>query len=302
MASAGRADAGADVINLSIGAPGSDPQITEAVQYALGKGAVLVAAAATAVPPRPCRRRPTFPRRPHGRGNRARADPGGAGRSPGPELGARRARERIISPAPPPVSPNGYGVGDGTSDAAAIVSGVAALVRSRYPKLDAANVVNRLIRTARDRGAPGRDPEYGFGGVDVLAALTATVSEVDGNPLLAGGSAKPTGSGADAAADDSGDDRPAVSFGLADNAPIQLALCLLVVLLAGAVIVALIVVNRRAARRRVPPGPPTRPHQPDPYPSGPRQPGPVAGAAPPGPYPPYPPGPGPHAPPGPPGR
>nr|QLJ99076.1 S8 family serine peptidase [Micromonospora carbonacea] len=295
------ADAGADVINLSIGAPGSDPQITEAVQYALGKGAVLVAAAGNR---RTAQAVPTPANVPGVLTVGATGKSGSrwSGSVTGPELGLAAPGERIISPAPPPVSPNGYGVGDGTSDAAAIVSGVAALVRSRYPKLDAANVVNRLIRTARDRGAPGRDPEYGFGGVDVLAALTATVSEVDGNPLLAGGSAKPTGSGADAAADDSGDDRPAVSFGLADNAPIQLALCLLVVLLAGAVIVALIVVNRRAARRRVPPGPPTRPHQPDPYPSGPRQPGPVAGAAPPGPYPPYPPGPGPHAPPGPPGR
>ncbi|MFC8848764.1 MULTISPECIES: S8 family serine peptidase [unclassified Micromonospora] len=273
------ADAGADVINLSIGAPGTDPQVAEAVQYALGKGAVLVAAGGNR------RTDQTVPMPANIPGVLAVGAAGKngsrwSGSVTGPELGLAAPGERIISAAPPPVSPNGYGVNDGTSDAAAIVSGVAALVRSRYPKLDAANVVNRLIRTARDRGAPGRDPEYGFGNVDVLAALTATVPEVDGNPLLAGASAKPGDPDADSDGDDSDDGRPAVSFGLADDAPIRLAFCLLAVLLAGAVVVVLVVVNRRAARRRVPPAPP-----------GPHPPGPPPGAYPPGPPGPYPPGP-----------
>ncbi|MFF3853816.1 S8 family serine peptidase [Micromonospora sp. NPDC002575] len=296
------ADAGADVINLSVGTPGDDPQVTEAVQYALGKGAVLVAAAGNRASSQSV---PTPANVPGvlAVGSTGKNGSRWSGSVTGPEVGLAAPGERIISTVPPPVSPNGYGVGDGTSNAAAIVSGVAALVRSRYPRLDAANVVNRLIRTARDRGAPGRDPEYGFGGVDVLAALTAAVPEVDGNPLLAGASAEPGGPAADSGGDDSGDGRPAVSVGLADNAPIRLALCLLAVLLAGAVVVALVVVNRRAARRRVPPGPP------GPYPPGPSGAYPPApsGAYPPGAYPPgppgpYPPGPPPGAPPsGPPG-
>ena len=85
------------------------------------------------------------------------------GSATGPELVLAAPGERIIAPAPPTVSPNGYVVNDGTSLSTAIISGVAALVRSRYPDLDAANVVNRLIRTARDEGPSGRDPRFGFG-------------------------------------------------------------------------------------------------------------------------------------------
>ena len=78
----------------------------------------------------------------------------------------------------------GYGWGDGTSDSTAIVSGLAALIRSKYPNLDAPNVINRIIRTARDAGPAGRDPQYGFGLIDPVTALTANVPPVTANPLL----------------------------------------------------------------------------------------------------------------------
>jgi type VII secretion-associated serine protease mycosin len=65
--------------------------------------------------------------------------------------------------------------GTGTSDASAIVAGVAALVWSRFPNLSAAEVLHRLEVTAVDKGSPGRDPVYGFGVVDPVAALTADV-------------------------------------------------------------------------------------------------------------------------------
>ncbi|HEY0485630.1 MAG TPA: hypothetical protein VGD72_05225, partial [Mycobacteriales bacterium] len=66
---------------------------------------------------------------------------------------------------------------------AAIVSGTVALIRSRFPRLDAANVVNRLIRTAKDQGAPGRDPLFGFGTVRPYRALVDDVAPVTANPL-----------------------------------------------------------------------------------------------------------------------
>jgi type VII secretion-associated serine protease mycosin len=68
-----------------------------------------------------------------------------------------------------------YGKGTGTSEATAIVAGVAALVRAKYPQLSAAEVVHRLTATAIDKGTPGRDNEYGYGIVDPVAALTADV-------------------------------------------------------------------------------------------------------------------------------
>ncbi|HEY3505809.1 MAG TPA: S8 family serine peptidase [Actinocatenispora sp.] len=79
--------------------------------------------------------------------------------------------------------PSGYKTSDGTSNATAIVAGVAALVRAKYPDLDAANVVNRLIRTADHKGAAGRNDQYGYGIVDPVKALTADVPTVHANPL-----------------------------------------------------------------------------------------------------------------------
>ena len=47
------------------------------------------------------------------------------------------------------------------------------MVRSKFPKMSAADVVRRLTATADDKGPPGRDPEYGYGIVDPVKALTA---------------------------------------------------------------------------------------------------------------------------------
>jgi len=71
----------------------------------------------------------------------------------------------------------------GTSGAAPIVSGIVALVRAAYPELDAANVINRIIATARDRGITGADPIYGYGLIDAQAAVTASVPSVTENPM-----------------------------------------------------------------------------------------------------------------------
>nr|BFE62487.1 type VII secretion-associated serine protease mycosin [Dactylosporangium thailandense] len=93
-----------------------------------------------------------------------------------------------------------YTVSTGTSDATAIVAGVVALVRARYPGLSGAEVVRRITATAVDKGAPGRDDEFGFGIVDPVAALTADVRPLPGSPAASPGSAvrggqEPGGSG-----------------------------------------------------------------------------------------------------------
>ena len=70
----------------------------------------------------------------------------------------------------------------GTSGAAPIVAGIAALVRSAHPELDVANVINRLIKTARP--AAGNDPLlYGAGIVDATGAVSASVASVTENPM-----------------------------------------------------------------------------------------------------------------------
>lgn len=68
-----------------------------------------------------------------------------------------------------------YRKGTGTSDSTAIVAGAAALIRAKYPFLPVAEVEHRLTATAVDKGAPGRDDEYGHGVIDLVAALTADV-------------------------------------------------------------------------------------------------------------------------------
>ncbi|MEV8508622.1 type VII secretion-associated serine protease mycosin [Actinoplanes sp. NPDC051475] len=62
----------------------------------------------------------------------------------------------------------------GTSDASAMISGAAALLRSKYPDMSAEETVQRLETTATDKGAPGVDDEYGHGIVNIVAALNGT--------------------------------------------------------------------------------------------------------------------------------
>ncbi len=59
-----------------------------------------------------------------------------------------------------------------TSSATAIVSALAALVRSLRPDLTARDTVRIIEETAVDLGAPGFDPMTGHGRIDFLAALT----------------------------------------------------------------------------------------------------------------------------------
>ncbi|SCG51338.1 PEP-CTERM protein-sorting domain-containing protein [Micromonospora humi] len=58
------------------------------------------------------------------------------------------------------------------------MAGAAALIRSKYPHLPAAEVAHRLTATAIDKGPPGRDDEYGYGVIDLVAALTADVPPI----------------------------------------------------------------------------------------------------------------------------
>ncbi|RSN27802.1 type VII secretion-associated serine protease mycosin [Amycolatopsis sp. WAC 04169] len=69
----------------------------------------------------------------------------------------------------------------GTSFAAPYVAGVAALVRQKFPELNARQVMTRIKETAQHPAAPGgRDNFVGFGVIDPVAALTAIVpSEAD---------------------------------------------------------------------------------------------------------------------------
>jgi membrane-anchored mycosin MYCP len=70
---------------------------------------------------------------------------------------------------------------NGTSFAAPFVSGVVALIRSRFPELSAGQVMELVRRTARTPGG-GPNPATGYGVVDPVAALTHQLAPVDGKP------------------------------------------------------------------------------------------------------------------------
>jgi membrane-anchored mycosin MYCP len=75
---------------------------------------------------------------------------------------------------------------NGTSFATPFVSGLVALIRSRFPELSAAQVMDLVKRTAR---TPGDGPNLatGYGVVDPVAALTYQLGPADGKPQYTAG-------------------------------------------------------------------------------------------------------------------
>ncbi|WP_336208145.1 S8 family serine peptidase [Nonomuraea sp. LPB2021202275-12-8] len=166
-------DQGADVINLSISKELATRQERAAVRYAISKGVVLVAAAGN-------------------EGAREVAAGGAAPYSypaafPGVvAVGATDGRLRRASfsnwnssvlVAAPGVDIMGAGPGDeywvgrGTSQATALVSGVAALIKAKYPDMSPPLVVQALAASASDRPPGGYDTGTGFGVVNAAKAL-----------------------------------------------------------------------------------------------------------------------------------
>ena len=60
----------------------------------------------------------------------------------------------------------------GTSYAAPFITGIAGIVKSKFPELAPADVANVLLETAKDIGAPGTDAVFGRGLVDLENALS----------------------------------------------------------------------------------------------------------------------------------
>lgn len=99
--------------------------------------------------------------------------------SQGITIGVSAPSEQLVGITPR----GGYVIWNGTSGATPLVSGVVALVRAAHPELNAANVINRIISTAKPAGSPIPGPIYGYGLIDAEAAVNATVASIDSNPL-----------------------------------------------------------------------------------------------------------------------
>jgi type VII secretion-associated serine protease mycosin len=166
-------DHGAGIINMSLGGGrqsyNGTPSQEKAIRYALGKGVVLIASA----------------------GN----DGSGANRKNFPAaypgviaVGAldrrlrlwkdsnRRSNAAVCAPGVEIVSAdasNGYVVGTGTSASSAMVAGVAALVRSRYPRLSPDEVRRALIQGSPARAGHPTGSTECRGTVDAVRTLVA---------------------------------------------------------------------------------------------------------------------------------
>ncbi|WPC40353.1 S8 family peptidase [Clostridium sp. JS66] len=160
------ADKGADIINLSFGCDEESTDIENAIQYARNKGAFVVAAA----------------------GN---DDENCDNSSPAGEAGAYTVSainpsymkayfsdygnsvkvaapgEEIVSTVPG----NKYEAWDGTSMAAPVVSGVAAMVKAENPSITPSEMEDILDKSAVDVMQKGKDKYTGYGLVDAYKAI-----------------------------------------------------------------------------------------------------------------------------------
>ncbi|MEO3874552.1 S8 family serine peptidase [Nonomuraea sp. B12E4] len=180
------ADHGADVISMSLGGgsgswEGSAPE-EESVQYAIGKGAVLVASSGN---DGDAGNRKNFPA----------AYPGviAVGAVDRALQVARFSNRQdylsVVAPGTEIVTADGadsYVVGDGTSSAAALVAGIAALIKAAHPEMSPYHVRRAIELGTRKRPADGYSRAYGHGVANALLALRAA------DRLAAPASAAPT--------------------------------------------------------------------------------------------------------------
>jgi subtilisin family serine protease len=173
----------ANVFNMSFAGP-ADAELDVMLKALRGRGAVLIAAAGNAGP----NSRPLYPA--------ASSDViAVTATDPDDRLFAQANRGTHIAVAAPGVNilaaaPNGsYQMHSGTSFAAAQVSGIAALLLERNPRLDVASIRRILMSTARDLGPAGHDEQFGSGLADALGAVMSASpksSEVSGSAAVPG--------------------------------------------------------------------------------------------------------------------
>lgn len=171
------ADHGAKVISMSLGGPGFSQAMQDAVDYAISRGASVVAAS--------------------GNSNSAVAFPGNCNgvitvgavdsnnqrasfSNYGPEMDVVAPGVNIISSYKG--SASSYTSMSGTSMATPFVAGVTALVRAANPNLTSAEVTRIIDETATELGNAGFDNYYGYGLVDANQVVDLALKGQTGNP------------------------------------------------------------------------------------------------------------------------
>ncbi len=154
-------DAGADIINISMGSEGNSTMVEEAVLYAKEQGTVIVAAAGNNG-----LNQISFPAGYESVISVGAVEQGGKHldfsnsgptldiSAPGYQINAAWGSEQLTAFS-------------GTSGSAPLVSGAIAAGMSQYPNLSASEVADLVVQLSGDAGYPGSDPNYGNGILDL---------------------------------------------------------------------------------------------------------------------------------------
>ncbi len=164
---------GAQVISMSIGYNAPSGTVREELQKAYDRGVVVIASAGNSGGPADSGRveaPESFP------ANYPSVISVGAVKQSGAVAGFSSDNLSVQVAAPgvsvPAQGRDGqYWLVSGTSPACALVAGVAALIKSKYPGLAPQLVASALTSTTTDRPPKGYDSQVGFGVVDAAAAL-----------------------------------------------------------------------------------------------------------------------------------
>jgi subtilisin family serine protease len=169
-------DHGAGVISMSIGYSSPSANVRSALQYAYGHGVAVVASSGNSGDTPTASRNGYAPLKfpadyPGVIGVAAVSDSGSVAGFSSDNLSVEVAAPGVN------VSAQGrdgqYWLVTGTSPACALVAGVAALIKAKYPGLAPDLLARALSSTTRFRPAGGYDQKVGFGTVNAAAALAA---------------------------------------------------------------------------------------------------------------------------------
>jgi subtilisin family serine protease len=153
---------------MSLGGATTSSSISAAIEYALGKGVVVVAAAGNEAP---CQ--VEFP----ASINRVIAVGATTKTNELASFSCTGTALDLVAPGKDIYSLSGVStipmIGDGTSFSAPMVSGVAALIRSINPAMSVDDVTRYIDFFATDLGSPGFDTTFGFGLLNASASLHA---------------------------------------------------------------------------------------------------------------------------------
>jgi type VII secretion-associated serine protease mycosin len=164
----------AAVISMSIGYSAPSTVVRAALQYAIDRGTVVVASSGNSGHGSPAGSHSyapySFPADYPGVLAVGAADRNGARA----DFSSDNLSVQVVAPGVnvPAQGRDGlYWQVSGTSPACALVAGVVALIKARYPDLSPVLVGKAIVSTTHDRPAHGYDDSVGFGMVDAAAAL-----------------------------------------------------------------------------------------------------------------------------------